>query len=193
MNRFLVRYASVVLVALAAVAWPRAGYAQQMNFSYYTDAGVYDNDQSLYFVIDGYDNSTGCSHYDQQTYAQVSGPNGSWDGYFSGMQSWIQTPAAEGNYSFSSNLTLTCSCFGSGLGAGGGWGTLAISLPHYPDPVKLRECQNVCDEGQAAIQEFCAGLPPFPPPMRIVKAVCYANAFSATLCKGVCYAVWGDW
>jgi hypothetical protein len=193
MNRSIVRYAPVVLFALAAVAWPRAGYAQQMNFSFYADAGVSSDDQSLFMAIDGYDNSTGCTHYDYQTYGQVSGPTGSYDQYVSGLQSWIQVPAAEGNYSYSSNLTLNCSCFGSGLGAGGGFGTLAISLPHYPDPVKLRECQLVCDEGQAEIEEFCRQLPPFPPPMRIVRAVCWASVFSAPVCKGFCYAVWGDW
>jgi hypothetical protein len=135
----------------------------------------------------------GVTHYDYQTYGQVSGPTGSYDEYFSGMQSWIQVPAAEGDYSYSSNLTVNCSCFGSRLGAGGGFGTLAISLPHYPDPAKPLECNNVCDAGQEEIEEFCRGPSSFPPPMRIVKAVCWESVFSGPVCKGFCCAVWGDW
>lgn len=133
MKNFTFRCFFVVMAALAAMSLSRAAYSQQMNFSYYSDIVISPDGQTLYTIIDGYDNSTGCTHYDYQTTGYVSGPSGYFQEYFPGLSSYIGVPAAEGNYSFWSDAFVNCSCFGSGLGAGGGNGAAGRELyrHHY--------------------------------------------------------------
>jgi hypothetical protein len=138
MKSFAVRYGFVVLVAVVAVALPRAAYSQQMSFSYYADSAISSDLQTLYNTINGYDNSSGCTHYSYDTYGYVYGPNGYYDQqYFSGLSAWMNAPFAEGNYSISSSVTVSCSCFGSGLGAGGGWASFGVSYAtsYWQNPV----------------------------------------------------------
>lgn len=120
MNYFASRYAFMQL-ALIIAAWPHAAYAQTMSFSYYTDAVVSSDLQTLYTTAGGYDNSSGCTHSDYQTYGSVSGPSGFFYDSFPGMVSYLDVPIPEegGDYSIYSDLTVSCSCFGAGLGAGG--------------------------------------------------------------------------
>jgi hypothetical protein len=93
--------------------------AQQMNFSYYTDAWGSSDQQTLHTVVNGQDNSTGCQHYDYSMVGYVSGPTGYYEDDFPGLSSWIDAPLTEGSYSVGGSATVNCSCFGSGLGAGG--------------------------------------------------------------------------
>jgi len=53
MRCLTVRVALIGLITLTAVAFPRSGYAQQMSFSYYTDAAMGSDLQTLYTVISG--------------------------------------------------------------------------------------------------------------------------------------------
>jgi hypothetical protein len=115
------RWIVIALAAFAAIASPRAAYAQQMNFSYYSDAVVDAGQQVVYTIIDGYDNSTGCTHYGYQSVGYVSAPTGNYQESFGGLSTYIAIPVSLGNFSFSSSASVNCSCFGSGLGAGGGW------------------------------------------------------------------------
>jgi len=63
------------------------------------------------------------------------------------------------------------------------YGTAATN----PDPVKLQECLNVCNQGITAIEQFCRALPD--PRWR---ALCWAARWSATACRGFCYLIWGS-
>lgn len=115
-----------LVAAFLVLCAPRAASAQQMNFSYYTDAYFSGDGQTLYTIIDGYDNSTGCTHYGYENTGYVWGPSGNFQQGFSGLSSYMGVPLTGGNYSFSSEVVVNCSCFGSGLGAGGGWGTVPV-------------------------------------------------------------------
>jgi len=101
-----------------------------MNFSYYSDAYVGEDDWTLYTVVDGQDFSSGCTHYDYTASGWVSGPTGYFQQDFPGLTTYVNVPLAPGTYSFGSNVSVNCSCFGSGLGAGGGYGVEEV----YPIP-----------------------------------------------------------
>ena len=120
--------ASVMVVA--ALCAPRAAYAQQMNFSYYSDAYISEDDSTLYTVVDGHDFSSGCNHYDYFATGWVSGPSGYCQQGFPGLSTYVNVPLTPGTYSFGSDVIVNCSCFGSGLGAGGGYDTKEV----WPKP-----------------------------------------------------------
>jgi hypothetical protein len=113
--------ALVGVMTLIGGVLPRASYAQNMSFSYYSDATVGSDGGTLYASIDGYDYSTGCTHYDYSTDATLNTPSGSYYSSGGGLSASIDSPTDDGNYSIYSNSTVNCSCFGSGLGAGGGF------------------------------------------------------------------------
>jgi hypothetical protein len=121
MNPHVARFASVmVLSVFALVCSPRALAAQQMNFSYYSDAAISSDGQTAYGWVDGYDNSTGCQHYDYSTYGEYYTPSGLYTQTYSGLSTWFGAPADDGYFSVWTASSVSCSCFGSGLGAGGG-------------------------------------------------------------------------
>jgi hypothetical protein len=124
------RYLFRTLVAALVALLPLTAHAQQMNFSYYSDAFLNDDGTVLYTVIDGSDYSTGCTHYDYSVTGYVSGPSGNYQDSFPGLQTFIGVPVAAGNFAFYSDALVNCSCFGSGLGAGGGNGSTTLdSMP----------------------------------------------------------------
>lgn len=133
MNAHQVRRFLAIASALVALLLPRDAYSQQMSFSYYSDIVVSSDGQTLNTIIDGYDNSSGCTHNDYENIGYVYGPTGNYQQSFPGLSTYMNVPTAEGNYAFSSNVTVNCSCFGSGLGAGGGNGSAASQayVHHY--------------------------------------------------------------
>lgn len=111
------------VIALAVLCAPGTARSQQMNFSYYADAYIGEDNWTLYTVVDGQDFSSGCTHYDYAASGWVSGPTGYFQQNFPGLSTYVNAPLAAGTYAFGSNVTVNCSCFGSGLGAGGGYDT----------------------------------------------------------------------
>jgi hypothetical protein len=93
-----------------------------MNFSYYSDYFFSDDGSTLYTIVDGSDNSTGCTHVNYSTTGYVNGPTGTVTQTTGGLSSQVGIPVGAGNFNFSwgSDLVLDCSCFGPGLDAGGG-------------------------------------------------------------------------
>src|ERR1044072_3579031 len=81
--------------------------AQQMSFTYYTDAFVSSDRETLYTVIDRYDYSTGCTHWDYANTGYVNGPSGSYQQPFGGLSAYMSVPAFEGNYSFSNSASVS--------------------------------------------------------------------------------------
>lgn len=51
----------------------------------------------------------------------------------------------------------------------------------------LARCLTACDQGIAAIEQFCRSLPPDPR----IRALCWAARWSKPACRGFCYAIWG--
>jgi hypothetical protein len=122
------RYAATLCAFIVAMlVSARPAHSQQMNFSYDSDAIISGDGQTLYAIIDGYDNSTGCTHYDYSASAYVYGPTGNFQQQnFPGLSTFMGVPLGQGNYSFYSDAVVDCSCFGSGLSAGGGNGTAEV-------------------------------------------------------------------
>jgi hypothetical protein len=56
-----------------------------------------------------------------------------------------------------------------------------------PDPTKLQQCLNVCNQGRTAIENFCRSLPD-----PRIRALCWAARWTVPACTGFCYYVWGD-
>lgn len=54
MNISTCRCVVASVMAVAGLCAPGAAYAQQMNFSYYSDAYIGENDSTLYTVVDGH-------------------------------------------------------------------------------------------------------------------------------------------
>jgi hypothetical protein len=118
---FTRRHSGLLLLAAVVIlcASPREGFSQTvMSFSYYTDATVAEDLVTLYTVVNGYDNSSGCSHTNYQTYASLSAPSGFYDGWFSGLAAWFDVPAEEGDFTIDHNSWVQCDCVGY-LDAGG--------------------------------------------------------------------------
>jgi hypothetical protein len=118
----ITRWVFLALTALATVCVPRASYAQQMNFSYYSDYYYSDDGSLVYTIVDGSDNSTGCSHYNYQTTGYAYAPSGYYSQSSGGLSSYVGFPVDAGDFNFSwgSDVVVDCSCFGPDLGAGGG-------------------------------------------------------------------------
>src|SRR6516225_12275607 len=112
----------LALTALVALRVPRASYPQQMNFSFYADYIFSDDGSTLYTIVDGSDNSTGCTHVNYQTTGYVNGPTGTVTQTTGGLSSLVGIPVGGGNFNFSwgSDLRLDCGCSGPGLDVGGG-------------------------------------------------------------------------
>src|SRR6266496_2265122 len=148
--------AIVGVMTLIGGVLPRASYAQNMSFSYYSDAVVSSDGQMVYATINGYDYSTGCTHYDYSTQATLNTPTTSYSSSGGGLSAWIDSPTDVGNYSVYSSSTVNCSCFGSGLGAGGGFLGFGIrtATSYYTacDPYSVGYChcdQLACSSGTA--------------------------------------------
>src|SRR5262249_37523214 len=120
----------VMALTLMALCVPRTSTAQQMNFSYYSSYYVSNDGSTLYTVVDGSDNSTGCTHVNYQTTAYVNGPTGNAMQTTVGLYGTVSVPYGGGNFGFWSDLVLDCSCFGPSLDGGGG--ASAVSLPPVP-------------------------------------------------------------
>jgi hypothetical protein len=121
----------LALTALVALRVPRASYPQQMNFSFYADYYFSDDGSTLYTVVDGSDNSTGCTHVNYSTTGYANGPTGTVRQTTAGLSSTVGIPVGAGNFNFSwgSDLVLDCSCFGPGLDAGGGGSSPSMVKP----------------------------------------------------------------
>lgn len=127
MNLCILKRAAIALLTLVAVVGvPGAAYSQNMNFSYYTDVAVSSDQTTLYTMVSGSDNSSGCSHWDYQSTGYVSGPTGSFQQGGSGLSTYVDVPIGAGNFYVSSSAIVSCSCFGAGLGAGGGSGLYGV-------------------------------------------------------------------
>jgi hypothetical protein len=115
----------LALTALIVLSVPRAVsvHGPQMNFSFATSYYYYSDDGStLYTVVDGSDNSTGCQHGNYSTTGYANGPTGTVTQTTAGLYSTVGIPVDPGGFNFSwgSDLVLDCSCFGPGLDSGGG-------------------------------------------------------------------------
>jgi hypothetical protein len=120
MNSRIAHFASVAVMTLVALACaPGMVAAQQMSFSYYSDAALSSDGLTIYGWTGGYDNSIGCTHNGYQTYGEFYTPGGFYSQSFSGLGSYFGAPADDGNFHIYTSSTVNCSCFGSGLGAGG--------------------------------------------------------------------------
>jgi hypothetical protein len=85
-----------------------------------------------------------------------------------------------------SRATLTVLVVGSGSS------NFDLTLPAAAsDPGTLQQCLQACSQGITAIENFCRSLPPFPPYMRAIKALCWGSRWSLPLCEGFCYSFWG--
>jgi hypothetical protein len=117
-SRHFSAFAALLTCALLG-STPGSAFAQQMNFSYYGDSWAdAPNLTTLYTVDQGFDNSTGCTHYGYETYATLDGPTGSYSQQVSSLYSFFAVPLAEGTYTGTNDFSVNCSCFGSGLSAG---------------------------------------------------------------------------
>lgn len=150
---YLLRCAAMAS-AITAI-FPATASSQQMSFSYYSDAVVSSDAQTLYTIIDGYDYSSGCTHYDYQNSGHVTGPSGSFQQYFTGLSAYFNVPAHEGSYYFWNEASVNCSCFGSGLGAGGGSGSRTVTHPVPTGEVTLH---NAWSGTVPTAYKFRAGL-----------------------------------
>jgi hypothetical protein len=133
MTLFMLRRA-IYLGAMLGLCGSTPAMAQSMNFSYYSDVVVSADSQTIWAIVDGYDNSTGCSHSNYANTGTVYTPAGSFQDYFAGLSMDYGVPTGgAGNYSFYNDASVTCSCFGTGLGAGGGsaYGTSVLYRHHY--------------------------------------------------------------
>lgn len=133
MTLFMLRRA-ICAGAMLALSASTPVLAQSMNFSYYSDMIVSADNQTMWAIIDGYDNSTGCSHSNYANTGTVYTPAGSFQDYFVGLSMDYGVPTGgAGNYSFYNDASVTCSCFGTGLGAGGGsaYATSSLYRHHY--------------------------------------------------------------
>lgn len=140
MNSRIAHFASVAVMSLVAlVCVPGVVAAQQMSFSYYSDAALSSDGQTVYGWTGGYDNSTGCTHYDYQTYGEFYTPSGFYSQSFSGLSSYFGAPADDGNFHIYTASSVNCSCFGSGLGAGGN----SRNFPVETRTTYYRACETI--------------------------------------------------
>jgi hypothetical protein len=100
-----------------------------------------------------------------------------------------------GDWGLYSSIMMHCSCGGSWSG---GSFFLAIPLrtiPHYPDPVKLVQCQNACQAGGIQSENFCRNISlPDPKATAAARLMCWsARALGTVACMGMCYEIFGDW
>lgn len=187
--KFVVR---IVTAALVGVCTSTIAYAQQMNFSYYSDIIISSDQQTLYTIVDGFDNSSGCQHYDYQSVGYVYGPNGFYSQQsFPGLQTFVGAPVGEGDYSFYSDSTVNCSCFGSGLGAGGGGGaTKGVAFRHHYQQTAFTPGQYSPKANtifkQCSHSSYKWTNPPNPVPYEITAAGLYFGGSLIDTCIQMC-------
>lgn len=193
---------ALVIVATAVVAarWIAPGRSvvearQDMGaIGFYSD-WANDIEGTIYGFSSGYETDPpGCDHYNYVTSAVLTSPTRSASLASGGTSSnvTLEFEQEEGWWSAGGEVWFDCSC-GGALSAG--WSSTSVDLnapAAASDPQMLQQCLNACAQGGAAIDNFCRSLPNFPPYMRVIKMLCWANRWSVVPCQGICYRFWGD-
>lgn len=112
----------------------------------------------------------------------------------SGLSSSVSLPwdDEEGQWSVGSSLGMTCSCGGTFTG-GNNSTSFSANLPHDPNPAKLQQCNTACDQGRTQIENYCRSIPAVGP-WRFARAACWGVTLAGAVpCKGLCYALYGNW
>lgn len=100
--------ASVVLLVLLL---PTVASSQSMSFSIYTDVTI-DTSGRIHADITGYDNSSGCSHWNHSLPSSIYGPNGGNTSTSGWSAVSLNLLDDDGDYTIVSNITVNCSCMG---------------------------------------------------------------------------------
>lgn len=130
------------LLSTAALAWTLLFAApltaQVMSFSVYTDAYATNNNDTIVTYTSVSDNSTGCSHSNYVTHAQIyspSGRNSSAQGGSLYATTSIAFNGEEGTYSIAGYGTYYCQCSFQNFGFGGGQNiTLSLRTSIFTNP-----------------------------------------------------------
>jgi hypothetical protein len=130
---YLVLMTSVFVICGLA----KPALSQTMSYSEYTDISASSDGSTLYATLNGYDNSTGCSHGGYTTDMSFDGGGNSTYVHVDGMSVNLSLPFnGEGDYQENDWVNAYCDCVGGAftLGGGGKQWYLSHKDTYYKDP-----------------------------------------------------------
>lgn len=204
MLRFLNRVSLVLaFAATLAILVNRTAEVQAQgnmgSYAVYTDWDIPEETNTFVGFASAFETWTPtCDHSNFEFTVTLYSPTRSAQIMEPGMITSVGLPfdGETGDWGIYPDLRMHCSCSGSYSDPTvGQYIAMAIGLPHVPDPAALANCQQACQQGGFALDQFCRNINLGDPKLdKVAKAVCWSVRYAEpAACMGFCFALFGDW